>query len=164
MTGIAHQKCKYYWLSFVLAALLGLVCLARMVMQSAEAIDLPKSLSPPSRSALTAILWAEWWAQVTGGYWDPVLVDQANGMKGEPDSQRIKFYVEIIRRCDLDTSMAYTAAELMFPDAEGIQSALEALGNEKDLDLRHPEWKWREAKWRQEMAVIIDLKKSGHSL
>src|SRR3954471_2260074 len=81
-------------------------------------------LSPRVIPAVEAVLRAQVWTRIFGGYWENEMEDKAGFVSTLPERDRLAFFRVIILSCELDTSRATLFCELVGKDADSLRRDL----------------------------------------
>jgi hypothetical protein len=120
-------------------------------------------ISPTVRLAVTSVLRARLWSEVTGDYWENEIAAQAKLVSALPQSDRIDFFRAILFAVDLSSSGArmLTFAELVAPDASALRQDLIVRRDNAEFDGLWSVGSRREAEgWIETLKTIDDAYRS----
>lgn len=144
---------------FVLAALLGSL-LVFHVWITAKAWD----ASPASRPAIVAVLRAQAWSKLSGGYWDSEMYNQQQFVAGLPLQDRLEYYRALILQCDLGTSRGLVFINTVGNDAEALYKNLIDFRATAKYNHLSVEQKKAIDTWTNEMDVTAQQRKANPSI
>jgi len=76
------------------------------------------------RYAVSKVLLAQFFSEITGGYWEDELSKQAILIYQLPLAERLNFFALILMNCNLDTSRSFLFSEMLGEDAVNLKKYL----------------------------------------
>jgi hypothetical protein len=143
----------------IVAVLLGSLLIFD-VWISAKAWD----AKPAARPAIVAVLKAQAWSKLSGGYWDSEMYNQQKYVAGLPLQDRLDYYRVLVLECDLDTSRGLVFINSVGNDAEALhQNLLIFKSSDKYTHLSSAQQKSIRA-WTEEMDIVAKGRKADPTI
>lgn len=114
-------------------------------------------ISPAVRPAAEAVLRAQLWSRISGGYWENEMEDRARFVSTLPERDRLDFFRVILLSCDLDTSRATLFSQLVGKDAESLRHDLRSLKDSAEFGRLSATQQKEVVAWIDELMVVAEL-------
>jgi hypothetical protein len=149
---------------FLVCGMIAAVLLASLIVFdgwiSAKAWD----ANPAARPAIVAVLKAQAWSKLSGGYWDNEMYNQQTYVAGLPLQARLDYYRVLVLECDLDTSRGLVFINSVGNDADALhQNLLTFKSSAKYRQLSPAQQKAIRA-WTDEMDIVAKARKTDPAI
>ena len=114
-------------------------------------------ISPVVRPATEAVLRAQLWSRISGGYWENEMEARVRFVSTLPERERLDFFRVILLTCKLDTSRATIFCQLVGGDAESLRRDLRSLKDSSEFDRLSATQREEVVAWIDELKVVADL-------
>jgi len=142
---------RKWWLAAValmLAIVVGALVMWQLWLHERVA-DVPSSVRP----ALKAVLNAQLWTDLVGGYWDGEMLDQSKLIATLPQTDRVQFQSALVLYCNLDAERGEKFIDIVGNDASALEVHLKALRDNSGANLSEAQRKSVDA-WIVELGAL----------
>jgi hypothetical protein len=145
------------WMLFAACVVLGTGLLCAVAFYKTWLGRRTTGMSATVRPSVEAVLRAQLWSRVSGGYWENEMEAKALFVSTLPERDRLDFFRAILLTCELDTSRATLFSELVGKDAESLRRDLRGLKDSAEFGRLSAKQQKEVVAWIDELKVVAEL-------